>query len=49
MHIAFKNLKQLMTHPLKNSITTLRKAASGLYYAPAALFAKWKLNRLEKA
>ena len=49
MHLAFKNLKQLISHPVKSNMTTLKKAASGLYYIPAALFAKVKLNRLEKA
>lgn len=48
MHISFKNLKQLIINPFKSNFSTLKKAASGLYYIPAALLAKLKLNRLEK-
>ena len=49
MHLAFKNMKQLIAHPVKSNLSTLKKAISGLYYLPAAFFAKIKLNRLEKA
>jgi hypothetical protein len=49
MHLAFKNIKQLINHPIKTNLSTLKKAASGLYYIPASFFAKLKLNRLEKA
>jgi radical SAM superfamily enzyme YgiQ (UPF0313 family) len=48
MHLAFKNFRQLINHPIKTNLATLKKAASGLYYIPASFFAKLKLNRLEK-
>jgi len=47
-HIAFENIKQLFSQPLKINLKTLRKALSGLYYMPAAFLDKQKLHQLEK-
>jgi anaerobic magnesium-protoporphyrin IX monomethyl ester cyclase len=47
-HIAFANLKQFFLHPFKSNLKTVKKALSGLYYSPAAFFAKQKLRQLEK-
>ena len=48
-HIAFENIKQLLSHPLKSNFKTIKKALSGLYYMPAAFLDKQKLRQLEKA
>lgn len=48
-HLSFENLQQLFAHPAKSNIATLKKALSGLYYAPAAFIEKIKLHQLEKA
>ena len=48
-HIAFENFKQLLTHPLKMNFHTIKKALSGLYYLPASMIDKQKLQQLEKA
>jgi radical SAM superfamily enzyme YgiQ (UPF0313 family) len=48
-HIAFANLKQIFTHPLKSKSKTIKKALSALYYLPAAFIEKQKLHQLEKA
>ncbi len=47
-HIAFENIKQLLSHPFKSNFKTIKKALSGLYYMPAAFFDKQKLHQLEK-
>ena len=47
-HIAFENFKQLLTHPLKMNFHTIKKALSGLYYLPASMIDKQKLQQLEK-
>jgi anaerobic magnesium-protoporphyrin IX monomethyl ester cyclase len=49
MHLAKDNIKQLITHPAKTSFKKIKKAASYFYYLPASLFAKLKLNALEKS
>lgn len=48
-HIAFENIQQLFLHPLKTNFRTVKKALSGLYYAPAAFLEKQKLLQLEKS
>ena len=48
-HIAFDNLKKLILHPLQSSLSTFKKALSGLYYIPLAFIGKVKLNQLAKA
>jgi len=47
-HIAFENIRQLLFHPFKSDLRTLKKALSGLYYTPAAFWDKHKLLQLEK-
>jgi radical SAM superfamily enzyme YgiQ (UPF0313 family) len=47
-HVAFENLKQLLSHPFKSNLKTVKKAVSGLYYLPAAFFDRQKLRQLEK-
>ena len=47
-HIAFENIRQLLSHPLKISAVKIRKSLSALYYLPAAYIDKIKLQRLEK-
>lgn len=47
-HLAFENLRQLITHPVKSNLAILRKALSGLYYVPAVFIEKIKLKQLEK-
>jgi radical SAM superfamily enzyme YgiQ (UPF0313 family) len=46
-HLAFDNLKQIFTQPQKINFYKIKKAVSGIYYIPAAFFAKRKLDRLE--
>jgi anaerobic magnesium-protoporphyrin IX monomethyl ester cyclase len=48
-HIAFDNLKKLLTHPARSRFTEIKKALSGLYYIPSAFFEKRKLDHLEKS
>ena len=48
-HLAFENLRQLFSNPVKSNLSTLKKALSGLYYFPAAFIEKRKLQQLEKA
>jgi hypothetical protein len=47
-HIAFENIRQLVSHPFKSNLRTIRKALSSLYYMPAAFLDKLKLHQLEK-
>ncbi|MEO6963255.1 MAG: radical SAM protein [Puia sp.] len=47
-HLAFHNLRWLLTHPANGRFAHVKKALSGLYYVPAAFFDKRKLNQLEK-
>ncbi|MEO5594962.1 MAG: radical SAM protein [Chitinophagaceae bacterium] len=47
-HIAFENIKQLLANPFRISTRKIKKAASALYYLPAAYIDKIKLKRLEK-
>lgn len=48
-HIAFENLRQLLTSPLKMNLKKIKKAFSAVYYLPAAFIDKQKLEQLEKA
>lgn len=48
MHLALENIRQLMSHPAKVSLSRLRKAASYFYYLPASFLSKIKLSTLEK-
>ena len=48
MHLAFANWKQLLMHPVKSNLNTLKKALSGFYYVPASFIEKRKLYQLEK-
>lgn len=48
-HIAFENMRALITQPLNISYSKIKKALSGLYYLPAAFIEKQKLQQLEKS
>jgi anaerobic magnesium-protoporphyrin IX monomethyl ester cyclase len=48
MHIAMENLRQLLTKPVRASVSTFKKAASLIYYGPASFAAKQKLRMLER-
>ncbi|PTQ95124.1 radical SAM superfamily enzyme YgiQ (UPF0313 family) [Mucilaginibacter yixingensis] len=48
-HLAKYNFLQLIRKPFKADARRLKKALSILYYAPAALFEKMKLQQTEKA
>jgi anaerobic magnesium-protoporphyrin IX monomethyl ester cyclase len=48
-HIAIENIKNILKKPASVSSENFKKAASFIYYAPAAFFAKQKLNMLEKS
>jgi anaerobic magnesium-protoporphyrin IX monomethyl ester cyclase len=48
-HLAFENLRQLIAHPVKANLKTIKKALSTLYYVPGAFIEKLKLRQLEKA
>jgi hypothetical protein len=47
-HIALANIKQLLRTPAAATVTSLKKALSLLYYAPASFWARQKLSRLER-
>jgi radical SAM superfamily enzyme YgiQ (UPF0313 family) len=47
-HIAYENIQQLLKQPLHLNVQRIKKAASALYYLPAAFIAKQKLLLLEK-
>lgn len=47
-HIAVENIKQIIKKPITITTSTFKKAASFIYYAPAAFWAKQKLSLLEK-
>jgi anaerobic magnesium-protoporphyrin IX monomethyl ester cyclase len=48
-HLALANMLRLLKAPFSANAGVLKKAASFLYYAPAASLEKWKLHQLEKA
>ncbi len=48
-HIALYHMKRLFRAPFKAGFTVCKKAASWLYYYPASVIARQKLNRLEKS
>jgi anaerobic magnesium-protoporphyrin IX monomethyl ester cyclase len=45
-HIALNSVKKIVTHPVRANFQLIKKALSGLYYAPASLIDKIKLNQL---
>jgi anaerobic magnesium-protoporphyrin IX monomethyl ester cyclase len=47
-HLAAASIKQLLGKPLQANAQKIKKAISWLYYAPATVLAKFKLNQLEK-
>ena len=47
-HIALSQMKNIISYPAQVSFLKIRKAASYLYYLPASIIDKWKLERLEK-
>jgi hypothetical protein len=47
-HVALESIKQLIKAPAAATITSIKKALSLAYYAPAAFWAKQKLSRLER-
>jgi anaerobic magnesium-protoporphyrin IX monomethyl ester cyclase len=48
-HVAIENLKNIFLKPAAISLHNIKKAASLIYYAPAAYFARQRLSRLEKS
>src|SRR5258705_4399160 len=48
-HLAIENLKNIFKRPATITPGSFKKAASFIYYAPAAFLAKQKLNTLEKS
>jgi len=46
-HLAFENLKQLFLHPFQSDYDKLKRAASAIYYIPAAYIDKLRLAKLE--
>jgi radical SAM superfamily enzyme YgiQ (UPF0313 family) len=48
-HIAIQHFKEIITKPFTASLQSVKKAASLLYYAPAAWIDKQKLESLENA
>jgi len=49
LHIALHHIRSLFKHPARNGMLAFKKAASWIYYFPAAILAKQKLNRLAKS
>ena len=47
-HVALHHLKRIFSSPGKISLTSVKKALSYIYYFPAGILDKWKLNQLEK-
>lgn len=47
-HLSLDNIRQMFTHPLATNFSTLKKALSALYYIPATIIEKRKLQILEK-
>jgi anaerobic magnesium-protoporphyrin IX monomethyl ester cyclase len=48
-HIAFENVRQIISYPLRVNGERIKKALSVLYYLPAAYIEKRKLSHLENA
>jgi anaerobic magnesium-protoporphyrin IX monomethyl ester cyclase len=46
-HLAFENMRQLLTQPLTINSKKIKKALSAFFYLPAAYIDKLKLQRLE--
>jgi len=48
-HLAFHHIKNTLLHPASLRLKSLKKMIAIAYYIPLELFAKYKLNKLEKA
>ncbi|MEO6668585.1 MAG: radical SAM protein [Ferruginibacter sp.] len=48
-HIAFENIKKILSHPFKVNGHMIKKAISFIYYMPSEILNKFKLNQLEKS
>jgi len=49
MHIALHHIRSLFKYQVGDGLLAFKKAASWIYYFPAAILAKQKLNRLAKS
>jgi hypothetical protein len=47
-HLAYENIRQLISKPIGINSFKIKRALSALYYLPAAFIDKQKLRRLEK-
>ncbi len=47
-HLAYENIKQLITKPVSINFLRIKRAISALYYLPAAFIDRQKLRKLEK-
>jgi anaerobic magnesium-protoporphyrin IX monomethyl ester cyclase len=47
-HLAYENIKQLVTRPVNINLMRIKRAISALYYLPAAYIDRQKLRKLEK-
>ncbi len=48
-HIALQQLKKIFTEPMRVNFSMIKKAMSAVYYIPAEMINKIKLNKLEHA
>ena len=48
-HLAFENIRKIITHPWRLQSTGMKKALSAIYYLPAEWIARQKLAKLEKS
>jgi anaerobic magnesium-protoporphyrin IX monomethyl ester cyclase len=46
-HLAFENIRNLLSHPFKSDYKKLKSAVSAIYYIPATYFDKIRLMKLE--
>jgi len=47
-HLAYENIRQMISRPVKINSFRIKRALSALYYLPAAFIDKLRLRRLEK-
>ena len=47
-HIAYENMKRIISHPFKINGHMIKKAISFIYYMPSAMLNKFRLNQFEK-
>jgi radical SAM superfamily enzyme YgiQ (UPF0313 family) len=47
-HLAFYNMKKILLHPFRTDLASLKRAVSSIYFIPATLVNKIKLNQLAK-